>query len=315
MKLENLENKGCRDGYGEALVELGKKDKNTIAMCGDLEGSTRAKMFQKEFPDRFFTAGIAEQNLVNVAAGLSLVGFVPHVSSFGVFTLRAIEQVRNTISVSDLNVKIAGSHCGINVGKDGPTQMGLEEISIYRALPNFIVLWPCDANQTYQATLAMHKHKGPVYIQWGRDDTPVITKKNEPFKIGKAQIFQEGTDVTLIASGSMVHPTLVAAEALKKKNISAEVINIHTIKPIDEPAIIKSAKKTGAVITAEDHQKFGGLRSVIAEVLSSNQPTIMDFVAVDDVHAESGSSTELFEKYGLTVDDIVKKAEDIISKK
>ncbi|MDP7457379.1 MAG: transketolase C-terminal domain-containing protein [Candidatus Woesearchaeota archaeon] len=313
MKLKNLQIKGCRDGYGEALIELGKKDPKTVALCGDLEGSTRAKMFQKEFPDRFFTAGIAEQNMTNIAGGMSLVGFIPHISSFGVFLLRAIEQMRNAIAIGNLNVKVTGSHCGMNIGPDGFTQMGTETIAMFRSLPNFKVIWPCDYEQTKLSTHAIHKVKGPCYQQFGRLDLPVLTSSKDEFKIGKAQTMVDGSDVTIISAGSMLYESLLAAEELKKKKISAEVINLHTIKPIDEAAIVKAAKNTGRIVTAEDHQKFGGLGSAVAEVLSTKYPTKMGMVAIDDVFGESGTPEELLKKYGLTSEDVVKKVVDVLN--
>ncbi len=307
-ELKSLEKKGNRDGYGEALVELGSKNRDIVVLAADLAESTRAKMFAAKFPERFFNVGIAEQNMVNVAAGLSIAGMIPNISSFGIFLMRGYEQMRNTVANCNLNVKIAGSHCGLNIGEDGNTQMGLEEIAAIRCLPNFTILWPADYNQAKSATFAMNEMKGPVYLQFGREKTPVFTSPADKFIIGNAQLLKEGSDITIIASGDMVFQALLAAEELKAKKIDAEVINIHTIKPLDETAIIKSAKKTGAVITAEEHQKFGGLGSAVAETLSKNYPVKMAMAAIDDKFGESGASAELLKAYGLTADDIVKKA-------
>jgi len=308
--------KTTRDGYGEALVELGRTNSDVVVLCSDLTDSTRTNWFKKEFPDRFFEMGIAEQDMMNTAAGLSLAGKIPFASTFGVFASgRAWEQVRITICYANLNVKIGGSHGGITVGADGATHQGLEEIALMRIIPNMTVIVPCDAQETYKATMAAAGIFGPVYIRFGREKVPVITKPDNPFTIGKAYTMRDGKDIAIIACGLMVSEALEAAGALAKDGISARVINLHTIKPIDQEAIVKAARETGAVVTAEEHQVMGGMGSAVAEVVVRNFPVPMEMVGIQDRFGESGSAQELLKAFGLTGFDIMRAAKEVLERK
>ena len=308
--------KATRDGYGEALVELGRTNSDVVVLCSDLTDSTRTNWFKKEFPDRFFEMGIAEQDMMNTAAGLSLAGKIPFASTFGVFASgRAWEQVRITICYANLNVKIGGSHGGITVGADGATHQGLEEIALMRIIPNMTVIVPCDAQETYKATMAAAGIFGPVYIRFGREKVPVITKPDNPFTIGKAYTMRDGKDIAIIACGLMVSEALEAAGALAKDGISARVINLHTIKPIDQEAIVKAARETGAVVTAEEHQVMGGMGSAVAEVVVRNFPVPMEMVGIQDRFGESGSAQELLKAFGLTGFDIMRAAKEVLERK
>lgn len=307
------EMKATRDGYGEALVELGKNDPRVVVLGADLTDSTRALWFAEKFPDRFFQIGIAEQDLLNTAAGLSLTGKIPFVSTYGVFVSgRAWDQIRTTICYTNLNVKIGGAHGGVSVGPDGATHQALEEITLMRVLPNMKVIVPCDAIETYKATMESVKIKGPVYIRFGREKIAVITKKDTPFELGKAVIFKEGKDVSLIACGYMVCESLKAAEELEKKGINARVINLHTVKPIDKEAIIKAAKETGAIVTCEEHQIMGGFGSAVAEVVVENYPVPMRFIGIQDRFGESGTPEELIKEFNLDFSDIIKAVEEVL---
>jgi transketolase len=308
--------KATRDGYGEALVDLGKTNRDVVVLCSDLTDSTRTNWFKEEFPDRFFEMGIAEQDMMNTAAGLSLTGKIPFASTFGVFASgRAWEQVRITICYANLNVKIGGSHGGITVGADGATHQGLEEIALMRIIPNMTVIVPSDAQETYKATMAAAEIFGPVYIRFGREKVPVITKPDTPFTIGKAYTMRDGKDIAIIACGLMVSEALKAAEALTKDGISARVINLHTIKPIDQEAIVKAARETGAVVTAEEHQVMGGMGSAIAEVVVRSFPVPMEMVGIQDRFGESGSAQELLKAFGLTGFDIMRAAKRVLERK
>ncbi len=308
--------KSTRESFGETLVELGRKNENIVVLSGDLEDSTRAEYFKKEFPARFFNLGIAEQDLLGTAVGLSMEGFIPFVCSFGVFlTNRAYDVLRISVCYNNRNVKLIGSHTGLTVGPDGATAQCLEDIAITRVLPNLTVLCPADAIETKKATRAMAGINGPVYLRLGRPPVPLITKESDPFRIGKANLMREGNDVTIIACGLMVSESLKAARILEKEGVQARVINMHTIKPIDQEMIVKSAQETGVIVTAEEHQACGGLGSAVAEVVTQNYPVPMEMVAVHDTFGESGEPEELLKKYHLKDMDIVEAAQRVIRRK
>ena len=310
-KYEYTEMKDTRSGFGDGLLEAGKRNKNVVALCADLTGSLKMNAFKDAFPDRFIQAGIAEANMMCVAAGLTIGGKIPFTGTFANFsTGRVYDQIRQSIAYSGKNVKIAASHAGLTLGEDGATHQILEDIGLMKMLPGMVVINPCDYEQTKAATIAIAEYDGPVYLRFGRPKWPVFTPANQKFEIGKAITFQEGTDVTIIATGHSVWESLKAAEDLEAEGLSVEVINIHTIKPLDNEAILKSAAKTGRVVTAEEHQMNGGLGDAVAQLLARNNPTPMEFVAVDDSFGESGKPEELFEKYGLgksSILDAVKK--------
>lgn len=305
-----------RNGYGEGLIEAGKKDPNIVVLCADLTDSTRSGMFKKVFPDRFIETGIAEQNMMGIAAGLALSGKIPFVSTYSVFCPGVNwSQLRVCVCQNDANVKLTGAHAGVSVGPDGMSHQGLEDIAITRCLPGLVVLAPCDAIETKKATLAAAKYKGPVYLRFAREKTPVFTTENTPFAIGKAEIFRIGRDVTIIACGPLVYSALIAAEKLAKKRIDVGVINNHTIKPIDEKTIIRAAKETGAVVTVEEHQVMGGMGSAVAEVLAKNCPVPIEMVGIQDRWGESGEPDELIEHFGLGASSIMKAVEKVVSRK
>ncbi len=309
-------NKATRFGFGEGLVELGKKNDKVFVLGADTVSSVAINGFQKEFPERFANVGIAETNMLGMAAGLAVAGFIPFVSTYGVFASgRPWEQIRTTICYSNLNVKIGGSHSGLMVGPDGATHQALEEISIMRCLPNMTVLVPCDLVETRKATVAAADYNGPVYIRYGRENVPIITEDKTPFEIGKAVKMKEGKDVCIMACGSMVYESLMAAELLEKEGIKARVLNIHTIKPIDKQAIINAAKECGAIVTAEEHQIFGGFGSAVAEVVVANCPVPMEFVGVNDTFGESGKPADLIVKYGLKDVNIVAAVKKVLKRK
>ncbi len=309
-------NKATRFGFGEALVELGKKDEKIFVLGADTVSSVAINGFQKSFPERFANVGIAESNMLGMASGLALAGFIPFVATYGVFASgRPWEQIRTTICYSNLNVKIGGSHSGLMVGPDGATHQALEEIAIMRCLPKMTLLSPCDIIETKKATMAAAYFNGPVYIRYGRENIPVITEETTPFEIGKAQIMKEGKDVCIMATGTMVYESLMAAEILEKEGIKAKVLNIHTIKPIDEKAIVACAKECGAIVTAEEHQIFGGFGSAVAEVVVKNMPVPMEFVGMKDSFGESGKPSELMAKYGLKDVNIVNAVKKVLSRK
>ncbi len=315
-KFENTGSKDTRSGFGEGLHELGKTNPKVVALCADLIGSLKMEKFIAENPERFFQTGIAEANMMGVSAGLASGGFIPFAGTFAAFaTGRVYDQIRQSIAYSNKNVKIASSHAGLTLGEDGATHQMLEDIGMMKMLPNMTVISPCDFNQTKAATLASAKLDGPVYLRFGRPVVPNFTPANQEFIIGKADVLVEGNDVTIFATGHLVWKSLEAAEMLEAKGISAEVINIHTIKPLDIEAVIKSAVKTGAVVTAEEHMMNGGLGESIAQVLAKNIPTPMEFVAVNDTFGESGKPEELLVKYGLHAPNIVEAAEKVISRK
>ncbi|MCX5781922.1 MAG: transketolase family protein [Elusimicrobia bacterium] len=308
--------KATRYGFGEALVELGKENPKIFVLGADTAGSVAINTFQEAFPERFINVGVAEQNLLGMAAGLAVRGWIPFAVTYGVFASgRPWEQIRTTICYSNLNVKIGGSHSGIMVGPDGPTHQALEEISIMRCLPRMTVIVPCDLNETKKATFEAAKISGPVYIRFGREAVPIITKESAPFKIGRAETLKEGTDVAILACGTLVYESLMAAELLAKKGISVGVINIHTVKPIDESAIIKAAKECGAIVTAEEHQVLGGFGSAVAEVLVKNNPVPVEMIGIQDTFGESGSPSELMSHFHLKDVDIANAAEKVIKRK
>lgn len=305
-----------RQGWADALIELGTKNPNVVVLDADLAKSTLTCQFKEKFPDRFFDMGIAEQNMINTAGGLSLTGLIPFVSTYGVFVSgRAWEQIRTSICYGELNVKLGGAHGGISVGPDGATHQALEEISIMRVLPNMTLIVPADYYETKKAVLASLNINGPVYIRFGREKVPVVTDENTPFEVGKANIMKEGNDITIIACGPMVAEALDASEQLEKENISAEVINLHTIKPIDAKAIINSARKTGCVVTAEEHQLAGGMGSAVLEVLAGTFPVPVEMVGINDTFGESGQPRELMEKYGITSKEIFEQAKKVLARK
>jgi transketolase len=308
--------KKTREGFGRALAELGRTNPDIVVLVGDLTDSTMVSFFAKEFPDRFIEMGVAEQNMMTAAAGLSLVGKIPFLATYGAFaTCRCTDQIRVTVCYSDLNVKIGGAHGGISVGPDGATHQALEEIAMMRVLPNMKVIVPCDFEETRKATLAAANVWGPVYIRFGREDVPVVTDESTPFEIGKGIVLRQGDDVALVACGVMVYEALQAADALVREGIEARVIDLHTIKPIDRPLLIKAAEECGAVVTAEEHQIHGGLGSAVAEVLVRTCPVPMEFVAVDDRFGQSGKTAELMSAFGLTADHIVSAVKKVLNRK
>ncbi len=313
---ERVQQIPTRNGYGDALVALGENDGRIVVLTADLAESTRAHLFQQKFPERFIECGVAEQNMVGVAAGLALSGKIPFVSSYAVFMPgRTWDQVRVSVCYSQTNVKLIGAHAGVSVGPDGATHQALEDIAITRVLPNLTVIVPCDYHETYKATLTAAEMDGPVYIRITREKSPLITSENAPFRIGKHTVLTEGDDVTLIACGPLLYEALVAAEQLKKLRISAEVINASTIKPFDDKTLLKSLKKTGAAVTVEEHQVTGGLFGAVAEITSQSLPVPIEAVGMPNSFGESGEPRELQEKYGMTAADIVKAAKRAIARK
>lgn len=307
-------NAAQRSYYGKALAELAKRD-DIVVLDADLAGSTKTSEFQKAAPERFFQIGIAEQNMIGVASGLAASGKTVFASTFAVFaTGRCWEQIRLAVAYPKLNVKIVATHCGISVGEDGASHQALEDIAIMRALPNMTVISPADANEAYAATMAIAEHDGPCYMRLGRSDFPMIMPPDVKFTIGKATTMREGTDVTLIGTGQMLMDCIAAADMLAHDGISAEVINMSTIKPLDSAAVLKSAGKTRCVVTAEEHSIIGGLGSAVAECLSKD-PVPMRMIGTKDTFGESGKPDELMKKYGLTAEDIVKAAKDAVSQK
>ena len=316
FNLEKPEKIATRDGYGKGLLELGNKNKNVVALCCDLTDSTKVNLFKEKFPERFIQVGVAEQNMAGLAAGLALTGKIPYMSSYAAFSPgRNWDQIRVSICYNNLNVRIQGAHAGISVGPDGATHQALEDIAITRVLPNMTVVVPVDAIEAEKATVASLNIKGPVYLRFGRNKVPVLTNKNSFFKIGKADIYQSGSDLTIIACGIMVYESLLAAKLLSNVGISSTVINCHTIKPLDKKTIISAAKKTGAVVTAEEHQIYGGLGGAIAELLAKYNPVPMEMVGVKDTFGESGEPEELLIKYGCTYKEIFSAAKKVLQRK
>jgi transketolase len=308
--------KATRDGFGDGLLEVGKNNDKVVGLCADLIGSLKMGAFQKTFPDRFFQVGIAEANMMGLAAGLATGGKIPYTGTFANFsTGRVYDQIRQSIAYSHKNVKICASHAGLTLGEDGATHQILEDIGMMRMLPGMTVINPCDYEQTRQATLAIAEHQGPVYLRFGRPSWPIFIREDQPFEIGKALPLSQGSDVTIFATGHMVWKAIEAGRVLEEEGISVELINLHTIKPLDEEAILRSAAKTRAVVTAEEHQINGGLGDAVAGVLARNLPTAQEFVAVKDSFGESGKPEELLEKYGLGAKDIIDAVRKVIKRK
>ncbi|MBI5021958.1 MAG: transketolase family protein [Ignavibacteriales bacterium] len=315
-KYQIKENKATRLGFGEALVELGQENSNVVALGADVTGSVRTDLFMKAFPDRFFSVGIAEQDMIGTAAGLAVAGKIPFVSAYGEFAAgRPFDQIRQSLAYSILPVKICASHCGITVGPDGATHQSLEDIAIMRVLPNMIVASPCDYYEAKKMVKASIQLKNPFYMRFFRDNSPVFTNPDVPFQFGKADILIDGKDVTIIACGLQIWESILAEEILSRDGISVRVINMHTIKPIDIEAIVKAAEETGAIVTAEDHQKHGGLGGAVAEILTQHYPAPQEFVAINDTFGESGNGIELMKKYGIDKDAIVKAVRKVLSRK
>jgi transketolase len=308
------EKKDTRSGFGDGLTELGRTNPNVVALCADLIGSLKMDDFKKENPDRFIQVGIAEANMIGIAAGLTIGGKIPFTGTFANFsTGRVYDQIRQSVAYSGKNVKICASHAGLTLGEDGATHQILEDIGMMKMLPGMTVINPCDYNQTKAATIAIAEHEGPVYLRFGRPAVPVFTSPDQDFVIGKGVMIQEGTDVTIVATGHLVWEAMLAANELEKEGISAEVINIHTIKPLDEDIILRSVRKTGKIVTCEEHNKLGGLGESVAHLLTTNYPARQEFVATDDTFGESGTPAELMKKYGLDSTAIVEKVKKLMA--
>ena len=311
-----MEMKDTRSGFGAGLTELGKNNPNVVALCADLTGSLNMLDFKKNHPDRFFQIGIAEANMIGIAAGMTIGGKIPFTGTFANFsTSRVYDQIRQSVAYSNKNVKICASHAGLTLGEDGATHQVLEDIGMMKMLPHMVVINPCDHNQTKAATIAISKYIGPVYLRFGRPKVPNFTPEDQHFEIGKALKLTDGEDVTILATGHLVWEALEASRILSKNGISVEVINIHTIKPLDNKFILNSVKKTNCVVTAEEHMLNGGLGDSIAQLLSKEYPTPIEMVGVNDTFGESGTPRQLMEKYGLTAKDIVKASIKVISRK
>lgn len=316
MKFENSGNKDTRSGFGAGLAELGRTNPDVVALCADLTGSLKMDQFAKENPGRFYQGGIAEANMIGVAAGLALSGKVPFVGSFANFiTARVYDQIRQSIAYGNTNVKVCASHAGITLGEDGATHQTMEDLGLMRMLPGMTVINPCDYNQTKAATIAVAEHDGPVYLRFGRPSVPNFTPADQKFEIGKALTLIEGKDVTIFATGHLVWESIQAAEKLEAEGISVELINIHTIKPLDEKAVLESVKKTGAVVCAEEHLIAGGMGELISGLLARNYPAPVEFVAVDDQFGQSGTPAELMKLYKLDADTIVESVKKVLARK
>jgi transketolase len=311
-----MEMKDTRSGFGAGLTELGMKNKNVVALCADLTGSLKMNDFENNHPERFFQVGIAEANMIGIAAGMTIGGKIPFTGTFANFsTSRVYDQIRQSVAYSNKNVKICASHAGLTLGEDGATHQVLEDIGMMKMLPHMTVINTCDYNQTKSATIAIAEHVGPVYLRFGRPKVPNFTEENQKFEIGKALSLLKGNDITIIATGHLVWEALEAAKFLKEINIHAEVINIHTIKPLDKDAILKSVSKTKCIVTAEEHMLNGGLGDSVAQLLSRELPTPLEMVGVNDTFGESGTPRQLMEKYGLTSEDIIKAVKKVILRK
>lgn len=313
---KDLETRATRDGFGDGLLELGENNENVVALTADLAESTRVNKFAEKYPDRFIECGVAEQNMIGVAAGLALAGKIPFAASYATFSPgRSWDQIRVAVCYSQANVKIVGAHTGVSVGPDGATHQALEDLAITRVLPNLTVVQPADAEEARKATIAVAQLLGPAYLRLTREATPEITTKDSPFKIGKANVLREGDDATIIACGPLVYNALLAAIHLAKEEINVMVINSHTIKPLDEATVIAAAKKTGAVVTVEEHQIAGGLGSAVAECLAKFYPVPMEFIGMPDSFGESGPPTELIKKFGMDEVAIIKAIKQVIKRK
>jgi transketolase len=316
MEFEVFGNKDTRSGFGEGLAVLGEQNPDVVALCADLTGSLKMDAFQKAHPERFFQAGIAEANMIGLAAGMTIGGKIPFTGTFANFsTGRVYDQIRQSVAYSKKNVKICASHAGLTLGEDGATHQVLEDIGMMRMLPNMTVIVPADFNQTKQATIAIAAHEGPVYLRFGRPVMPIFVKPDAEFVIGKADVLAEGTDVTIIACGHLVWKSIEALKELRAIGISAELINMHTIKPLDAAAILKSVGKTGCVVTAEEHMMNGGLGEAVSQVLSRQYPVPQEYVAVNDTFGESGTPMELMTKYHIDTPDVVAAAKRAIARK
>lgn len=310
------EKKDTRSGFGAGMLELGKANANVVALCADLVGSLKLEPFIKECPDRFIQCGISEANMIGMSAGLTIGGKIPFATTFANFaTGRVYDQIRQSVAYSGKNVKICASHAGLTLGEDGATHQILEDIGMMKMLPGMTVINPCDYNQTKAATIAIADHEGPVYLRFGRPVIPVFTDPDQKFEIGKAWMVNEGTDVTIVATGHLVWEAIQAGEKLAEEGINAEIINIHTIKPFDEEAILKSISKTGCVVSAEEHNRIGGLGDSVAQVIVKNDLVPQEYVAVDDSFGESGTPAQLMEKYGLTASHIVTAVKKVMARK
>lgn len=315
-KYSFTEKKDTRSGFGVGLHEAGKKNDKVVALCADLVGSLKMDAFIKDFPNRFFQVGIAEANMMGIAAGMTIGGSIPFTGTFANFsTGRVYDQIRQSIAYSGKNVKICASHAGLTLGEDGATHQILEDIGMMKMLPGMTVINPCDFNQTKAATLAIADYEGPVYLRFGRPVVPVFTDADQVFEIGKAWMVNEGTDVTIFATGHLVWEAIQAGEKLEQMGIDAEIINIHTVKPIDEEAILRSVAKTRCVVSAEEHNRLGGLGDSLAQVLVKNDPVPMEYVAVDDSFGESGKPDLLMKKYGLDAENIIKAVQKVLGRK
>ena len=311
-----VEKRKTREGFGRALVALGEQDPRVVVLVGDLTDSTMVSFFAERFPERFIQCGVAEQNMTGIAAGLAVAGKIPFFATYGAFaSCRAADQIRVTVAYSDLNVKIGGAHGGISVGPDGATHQALEEIAIIRAIPNLTMLVPCDYWEAYKATMAAARRPGPVYVRFGREDVPVVTSEDTPFTLGKGEVFAEGDDLTIVACGVMVYEALRAREALEASGVSARVVDLHTLKPIDAALVERCARETGAIVTAEEHQVNGGLGGAVAEVVVRTHPVPVEMVAVMDRFGRSGKPDELMDAFGLKARDIVAAAERVMKRK
>lgn len=308
--------KDTRSGFGAGLTELGKKNKNVVALCADLTGSLKMNDFEKNHPERFFQIGIAEANMIGIAAGMTIGGKIPFTGTFANFsTSRVYDQIRQSVAYSNKNVKICASHAGLTLGEDGATHQVLEDIGMMKMLPHMTVINTCDYNQTKAATIAIADHKGPVYLRFGRPKVPNFTSEDQVFKIGKGVLLEEGSDVTIIATGHLVWEAIEASKELKRSGVNVEIINIHTIKPLDKDLILKSVNKTKCIVTAEEHMLNGGLGDSIAQLIALENPTPLEMVGVNDTFGESGTPRQLMEKYGLTAKDIVKATKKVLSRK
>lgn len=315
-KYTYTETKDTRSGFGAGLLEAARENENIVGLCADLTGSLKMNAFENEFPNRFFQVGISEANMMSIAAGMTIGGKIPFTGTFANFsTSRVYDQIRQSIAYSSKNVKICASHAGLTLGEDGATHQVLEDIGMMKMLPGMVVINPCDYNQTKAATIAIAKHEGPVYLRFGRPKMPVFTPEDQEFKIGEAVMLNEGTDVTIVATGHLVWEAIEAGHILAEMGINAEVINIHTIKPLDASTILKSVEKTGCIVTAEEHQMNGGLGDSIAQLLALKRPSPLEMVAVKDSFGESGKPSDLMEKYGLTRSDIVESVKKVLVRK
>jgi transketolase len=313
---EGITLKPTRDGFGEGLVEVGRQNKDVVVLSADLTDSTRAGWFKREFPERFFSFGVAEQDMFSTAAGMSMMGKIPFACTFGVFAAgRAWNQLSISVCYMNLNIKIVGTHGGISVGPDGATHQALEEIALMRVLPHMTLIVPCDAVEAKKATILAAEHRGPVYLRFTRNAVPIITKESDKFEIGKANILRKGKDLTFIACGTMVNKALEAAVLLEKEGINAQVINMHTIKPLDKETIIRAAKGTQAIITCEEHTVLGGLGGAVSEILSQTYPVPVRIIGTQDRFGESGEPDELFKLFKLTPKDLAKTAREMVSNK